>query len=76
MSGRRPQGSPSSFTVGQPVRYRPGYGTYGYEQVIEADGRIPAKVIGLTPSRVRIQFKLTEFGSVKRAVDAASLVAM
>jgi hypothetical protein len=72
----RPQGNPTTFDVGQAVRYRPGIGTYGYEQVIESDGRIPATVIGHSRTRVRIQFKLTEFGSVKRAVDAASLVAM
>ena len=70
----RPRGQPSAFMVGQAVRYRPGVGTYGYEPVIETDGRIPAKVVGLTRHRVRIEFKLTEFGTIKRSVDAASLV--
>lgn len=71
--GGRPKGDPLAFQYGQQVRYKPGYGTYGYEEVIEADGRIPAEVIGRTKTRVRIKFKLTEFGTTSRAVDAASL---
>lgn len=66
-----------TFSAGQAVRYKPGYGTYGYEHLIEADGRIPAVVIGLTPTRVRIEIGKTvgtrKNGNV-RTVDAASLM--
>jgi hypothetical protein len=70
----RPQGDPSTFTIGQTVRYRPGVGTYGYEDVPrDSSGRILATVVGHTRTRVRIEFRMLEFGFTKRAVDAASL---
>jgi hypothetical protein len=58
------------------VRYRPGTGTYGYEDVLEADGRLPGVVVGFSRTRVRVQFTLTKRGpraTVTRAVDATSL---
>jgi hypothetical protein len=73
----RPQGRPEAFAVDDSVRYRPGHGTYGYEPAVEADGRIPATVIGHTAQRVRIRFVVPIAGApprpVTRAVDAASL---
>lgn len=51
----RPQGNPKDFAVDQRVRYKPGTGTYGYEDYLDADGRIPAVVIGHSPTRVRIR---------------------
>lgn len=74
----RPKGDPLVFAPQQRVRYRPGNGTYGYESAIEDDGRIPAMVVGVTPTRVRVEFTLNEYGvrrRITRAVDAASLVA-
>lgn len=76
------------FTIGQHVRYKPGSGTYGYEDAIEADGRIGGIVMGFTPrrkdtgvARVRVQLCLFHCVDgrrgaghfVMRAVDAASL---
>lgn len=64
------------FPVGQQVRYKPGSGTYGYEHLLEADGRVPAVVVGYTRTRVIVEFakavgvRLT----TQRPVDAASLV--
>jgi len=77
--GLRPQGNPQDFTVQQRVRYRPGTGTYGFEEAVEEDGRIPATVIGHSPTRVRIAFDIpmvadTRRRRVERAVDAASLI--
>lgn len=72
----RPQGDPLEFSVDEVVRYKPGVGTYGYDDAIEADGRIPARVIGHSRSRVKITFAVTEYGitrSISRGVDAASL---
>lgn len=75
----RPQGNPQAFAPEQRVRYRPGHGTYGYEDAIEQDGRIPATVIGHTPTRVRIRFNVPSHSgifrprTIERAVDAASL---
>ena len=69
-----------SFTIGQAVRYKPGSGTYGYEDLLEQDGRVPAVVVGLTPirrdtgsSRVRIKFTTGRIAGKTRAVDATSL---
>jgi len=74
----RPKGNPQDFVLEQRVRYRPGYGTYGFEDAVQADGRIPAVVVGHTPTRVRVRFTVPMVGSkprtVDRAVDAASLI--
>lgn len=72
------QGIPSTrrmIGVGVAVRWKPGTGVYGYEDVIEADGRIPAIVTGHTKTRVRIEFVPTKIArtAISRAVDAASL---
>ena len=37
------------------VRYKPGIGTYGYEHLLETDGRVPVTVVGFTPTRVRVE---------------------
>ena len=69
-------GESMNLAIGQAVRYKPGTGTYGYEESIEADGRIPAVVQGFTRTRVRIDMTLTVAGRKTkklRAVDAASL---
>lgn len=60
--------------VGEIVRYKPGYGTYGYEDCLDQDGRVEGIVDSFTRTRVRI--KLTGDHRMKgqlRAVDAASL---
>jgi hypothetical protein len=65
-----------SFKVGDPIRYTPGSGTYGYEESIEADGRVPGVVIGFTRTRVRLRLTLTIAGrksQLDRAVDYASV---
>ncbi len=65
-----------AFTVGQLVRYKPGYGTYGYEDSLEADGRIPGTVTGFTATRVRVTLRLLVAGrriSKSATVDASSL---
>lgn len=61
-----------SFKVGDQVWYKPGFGTYGYEDVVDATGRVAAEVIGYSPTRVRIR-TFNNRGAVDRAVDAASL---
>ena len=65
-----------TFAIGDRVRYKPGYGTYGYEDALEADGRLPGIVIGLTPARVRVELTLTKRrgSTVVRSVEASSLV--
>jgi hypothetical protein len=71
------KGDPRAFLVQQLVRYKPGMGTYGYEEVLERDGRIPAIVVGHTATRVRIEL-LVERGHLRRkrvTIDAASLQA-
>jgi hypothetical protein len=67
-----------TFRVGQAIRYKPGNGTYGYEDALEADGRVQGIVLGHTPTRVRVQLELRTPAirrSVTRSVDAASLIA-
>ena len=67
------------FEVGQPARYRPGSGTYGYEHLIETDGRVPVTVVGFTPTRIRIALpngRCLMNGRSVVAVDAASLEAV
>lgn len=66
-----------SFTVGQRVRYKPGQGTYGYEDALGSDGRLPGVVIGHSATRVRVRLQLggTRQGSlITRCVDARSLL--
>lgn len=65
-----------SFKVGDRVRYKPGTGTYGYEDVLEADGRLTAEVIGFSRTRVRVVLTLGNRGKTTRCVDAASLQAV
>lgn len=64
------------FPVGQAIRYLPGFGTYGFEDCLEDDGRLPGKVIGHTPTRVRVELTLTKRSgiTVNRAVNADQLL--
>jgi hypothetical protein len=62
-----------TFTIGEAVRYRPGDGTYGYEDALEADGRVPGVVVGFTPRRVRVQLTLERGRTRQASVDAANL---
>ncbi len=66
----------STFPIGQAVRYKPGFGTYGYEDCLEADGRVPAVVVGYTNTRVRLELTLALRGGsrVRTSVNAASLI--
>lgn len=61
------------FEIGQLVRYKPGSGTYGYEDVLEEDGRLPCVVAGFSRTRVRVQFLKGRLLHTARSVDAASL---
>jgi hypothetical protein len=67
------------MTINDRVRYKPGVGTYGYEESIGPDGRIPGRVVGFTAMRVRVELQL-QLGGCPRTkvavVDAASLVAV
>lgn len=65
------------FPVGAAVRYTPGFGVYGFEDCLEADGRLSGVVLGYTETRVRIELTLTKRGgsTVRRSVNAASLKA-
>jgi hypothetical protein len=62
------------FHVGEAIRYKPTPGTY--QDVLEADGRLPGVVVGQTDTRVRVRLTLHKrYGAeVTRAVDAASLM--
>lgn len=65
----------SEIEKGQQLRYRPGYGTYGYEDMVEKDGRLPAEVIGFSPTRIRVVLTSARtMRTVTRCVDAESLV--
>lgn len=66
----------AKFPIGQAVRYRPGFGVYGFEDCLEDDGRLSGIVRGHTETRVRVTLTLTKRGGsrVQRAVNAASLV--
>jgi len=66
----------ADFPVGQAIRYLPGFGTYGFEDCLEADGRLPGVVLGHTPTRVRIELTLAKRRgmTVRRAVNAEQLV--
>lgn len=62
------------FKVGDGVRYRPGTGTYGYDDMLAADGRIAGEVVGFSATRVRVRLWSDRTArTVTRAVDAASL---
>lgn len=64
------------LAIGTLVRYKPGDGVYGYEDLIEADGRIPAIVMGHSPTRTRIRFQPTRgrvHVLIERSVDVSSL---
>lgn len=65
------------FDIGDEVRYKPGKGTYGYEHLLEADGRVSAKVVGHTNTRVVIEIHKAIGGgnriNSRRVVDASSL---
>ena len=65
-----------TFPIGQRVRYKPGFGVYGFEDCVDADGRLPGVVLGYTDTRVRLELTLTKRGgsTVRRSVNAASLV--
>lgn len=48
----------AALPVGARIRYKPGFGTYGMEDCLEDDGRIPGTVVGHTPTRVRVELTL------------------
>jgi hypothetical protein len=64
------------FPVGAAVRYKPGVGVYGFEDCVEADGRLPGVVLGYTDTRVRLELTLNLMRgrTVRRSVNAASLI--
>jgi hypothetical protein len=65
------------FPVGAAVRYKPGYGVYGFEDCVEADGRLPGKVLGYTDTRVQLELSLAKRApglTVRRSVNAAQLI--
>ena len=66
----------NKFPVGAAVRYKPGFGTYGFEDCLEADGRLPGVVLGHTETRVRVELTLTKRNGItaRRSVNAASLL--
>lgn len=75
----RPKLTPAErqrFPVGAAVRYKPGYGVYGYEDAIEADGRLPGVVLGYTETRVRVALTLTNRGggTIRRGVHTENLI--
>lgn len=65
-----------AFKVGQVIRYRPGSGTYGFEDCLEDDGRVPGVVRGHTETRVQVELTLTKRRgmTVRRAVNAEQLL--
>lgn len=67
----------SRFPIGQPVRYKPGIGTYGYEDALKdsPDGRVAGVVVGYSRTRVRVTLTLDGGRTVTRCVDAGSLTA-
>lgn len=66
----------ATFPEGARVRYLPGFGTYGFEDALEDDGRLPGVVLGHTPTRVRVELTLKRRGGklVRRAVNADQLI--
>jgi len=65
-----------TLPVDQPIRYLPGSGTYGFEDCVEHDGRLPGVVLGHTDTRIRVELTLAKRGGMKvrRAVNAAQLI--
>jgi hypothetical protein len=65
-----------AFPVGQAIRYLPGFGVYGFEDALEADGRLPGVVLGHTPTRIQVELTLTKRrgAKVRRAVNAEQLI--
>lgn len=73
----RPKGDPGAWLIADVIRYKPGIGTYGLEESLQADGRVPGIVIGHTMTRVRVRLSVVfagRVGSIDKCVDAASLV--
>lgn len=72
---RLASGVMKQFPIGQPVRYKPGYGTYGYEDALEDDGRLPGVVVGHSETRVRVELTLAKrYGAkILRCVNVESL---
>jgi hypothetical protein len=62
------------FPIGTLIRYKPGIGTYGYEHLLQGDGRARGRVLGHTAIRVRCVFPWPGGGQTVRAVDPASLI--
>lgn len=64
-----------TFKVGDQVRYKPGYGTYGYEDALDPDGRIPGVVTGQSARGFRVRLMLIKRNglTLHRSVAAASL---
>jgi len=58
------------MNIGDRVRYQPGFGTYGYEHLVESDGCVPVTVVGFTRTRVRVELPKG------RAVNGRSVVAV
>lgn len=64
------------FPIGAAVLYRPGFGVYGYEDCVDANGRLSGVVLGYTDTRIRLELSLAKRGpglTVRRSVNAASL---
>lgn len=61
------------FAIGQSVRYKPGCGTYGYEDALMPDGRVGGVVVGHSKTRIRVKLTLDLGRTVTRCVDPASL---
>lgn len=70
-----PSTAAKRFPIGQAIRYKPGYGTYGYEDALEADGRLPGVVVGYSETRVRVELTLKNRYNAKilRCVNVESL---
>ena len=68
---------PQDLPIATPVRYRPGQGTYGYEDALEAGGCLSGVVIGHTATRVRVRVTFRvgprTGQTYERAVDRRSL---
>ena len=64
------------FPIGAKVRWKPGFGVYGYEDCLEADGRLSGVVRGHSNARISCAFVLTRRGgqTINRGVNVESLV--
>jgi len=65
------------FHINTRVRYKPKASVYGYEHLVESDGRVPAIVIGHSLKRVRIEFngrRMTAKGTSQTSVLAENLI--